>query len=348
MGHLFVLEGRERVEVPLLRAGDVGAAVRLKVTGVGHTLCRKDAAGTFPPIPFPEPMVQLALHPKAKADQGKLGMALSKLAAVDPCLRVQIDAEFHETIISGLGEIHLEVLFEQLHERGVEFEVGRPRIPYRERILKPVRVQGKYKRQSGGRGQYGDCWMEVSPLPIGQGIVFETHIFGGAIPSKYLPAIEKGAREAAQQGRLAGFPVADVKINVVDGSYHDVDSSDLAFQIAGSLAFKQAEEDAGELLTEPIMHVEITTPQTHVGDITSDISGRRGRMLGMDTIGENTVIRASLPLAELYKYATHLRAMTSGAASHTMSFSHYDIVPTAVAERVIQETKQQREAGQKD
>lgn len=348
MGHLFVFKGKERYEVADVQAGDIGAVAKLKLTAIGDTLAIKHDAGVLPAIPFPEPIVQLALNPESKADHDKLGGGLAKLMASDPTLRVRVDPEFHETVVSGLGEVHLEVVFQQLKDRyNIAFAVGKPHIPYRERLQKKVRVQGKYKKQSGGRGQYGDCHIEASPLPIGEGFIFEQHIFGGSIPAKYIPAIEKGVREAMQKGQLAGFPLTDLKVDVLDGSYHDVDSSDLAFQIAGSMALKKAQEEAKSILTEPIMQVEVTTPQDFVGDLTSDISGRRGRVQGMDAIGEHTTIRAHMPLAELYKYATSLRSITGGAASHSMQFSHYELVPPHVAERVIAEAKSERENEEK-
>jgi elongation factor G len=257
---------------------------------------------------------------------------------------MHIDHEFNETIISGIGEIHLELMLERLKERyGVEVEVGKPRIPYRETIRKAVKVQGKYKKQSGGRGQYGDCWIELSPKPAGGGFEFTNSIFGGAIPGKYVPAIEKGVKDTMQKGTLAGYQVVDVKVDVYDGSYHDVDSSDMAFQIAGSMAFKLAEEQASPILLEPIMNVEVTAPQNFMGDITSDISSRRGKVAGMDSAGDVAVVKASIPLAELYKYSTSLRSMTSGAASHTMNFSHYEQVPSHIAQKVIDEAKKAKE-----
>ncbi|MBI2342865.1 MAG: elongation factor G [Deltaproteobacteria bacterium] len=348
MGHLFVVQGRERIEVAELTAGDIGAVAKLKLSGVNDTLCDKAEIGRCPAIPFPVPMVQLAITPKTKADQDKLGGALSKLTTIDPTFTVHVDPQFHETVIAGLGEIHLEVMLERLHERyKIEFDVGRPHIPYKERLQKKVKVQGKYKKQSGGRGQYGDCSIEVTPLPIGSGVVFEEHIFGGAIPGKYLPAIEKGVREAMQRGGLAGYPLDDVKVDVVDGSYHDVDSSDMAFQIAGSMAIKKAQDEARSVLIEPIMDVDITTPQTFVGDLTSDISGRVGRVQGMENMGDHTVIHAQIPLAQLHAYATQLRAITRGAASHTMHFSHYDVVPAHLAEKVIAAARREHDVTEK-
>ena len=344
MGHLFVMRGKTREEVEKVFAGDIACVAKLRNTGICDTLCAKAKAINFDPIKFPEPMVSLAIFPKSKADQDKIGGGFSKLMATDPTFKMHIDNEFNETIISGIGEIHLELMLERLKERyGVEVEVGKPRIPYRETIRKAVKVQGKYKKQSGGRGQYGDCWIELSPKPAGGGFEFTNSIFGGAIPGKYVPAIEKGVKDTMQKGTLAGYQVVDVKVDVYDGSYHDVDSSDMAFQIAGSMAFKLAEEQASPILLEPIMNVEVTAPQNFMGDITSDISSRRGNVAGMDSAGDVAVVKASIPLAELYKYSTSLRSMTSGAASHTMNFSHYEQVPSHIAQKVIDEAKKAKE-----
>lgn len=345
MGHLFVMRGKTREEVEKVIAGDIACVAKLKSTTINDTLCTKAKSITFDPIKFPEPMVSLAVFPKSKADQDKIGGGFSKLMAIDPTFKMHIDHEFNETIVAGIGEIHLELMLERLKERyGVEIEIGKPRIPYRETVKKAVKVQGKYKKQSGGRGQYGDCWIELSPKPAGTGFEFTNSIFGGSIPSKYVPAIEKGVREAMQKGTLAGYSVVDIKVDVYDGSYHDVDSSDMAFQIAGSMAFKLAEEQANPVLLEPIMNVEITAPQSFMGDITSDISSRRGKVAGMDSASDVSIIKAQIPLAELYKYSTTLRSMTSGAAGHTMSFDHYEQVPSHIAQKIIDESKKAKGA----
>jgi len=257
---------------------------------------------------------------------------------------MHLDKEFNETIIAGVGETHLEVIMEKLKDRfGIEIEVGKPRIPYRETIQKKVQVSHKHKKQSGGKGQYGECYIEVTPLKSGEGFQFENKIVGGAIPSKYIPAVEKGIKNSMEKGVLAGYPVVDVKVAVFDGSYHDVDSSDMAFQIAGSMAFKKAETEASPILLEPIMNIEVTVPNDNVGDVSSDFSSRRGRVSGMDHQGDVGVVRAQVPLAELYKYSTNLRSMTSGAGSHTMSFSHYEAVPAHVSQKIIDEAKKLKE-----
>jgi len=345
MGHLFVMRGKNREEVEKIFAGDIACVAKLRATGICDTLATKAKSVIFDPIKFPEPMVSLAVFPKSKADSDKIGGGFSKLMAIDPTFKMHIDHEFNETIIAGIGEIHLELMLERLRERyGVEVEIGKPRIPYRETVKKTVKIQGKYKKQSGGRGQYGDCWIELSPRPVNSGFEFTNSIFGGSIPSKYVPAIEKGVRETMQKGTLAGYPVVDIKVDVYDGSYHDVDSSDMAFQIAGSMAFKLAEEQANPVLLEPIMNIEVTVPQNFMGDITSDIASRRGRVAGMDSVGDAAIVKAQVPLAELYKYSTTLRSVTSGAASHTMRFSHYEQVPAHISQKLVDEAKKAKEA----
>lgn len=347
MGHIFIMRGNKRDEVPTVMSGDIAAVAKLKSTGIGDTLAPKNAPLIYDFIKYPEPMVSLAVKPKTKQDQDKLGGAFNKLTALDPTFKLHIDHEFNETIISGLGEVHLEVQLERLHERfGIEIEVGKPRVPYRETIRKTVKVQGKYKKQSGGRGQYGDCWIELSPLPAGGGFEFVDDIVGGSIPNRYIPAVEKGIRETMKKGIMSGCPVVDVKASLYDGSYHDVDSSDLAFQIAASMAFKKAEEEANPVLLEPIMNVEITVPSEYMGDISSDVSGRRGRVSGVEHAGDACTIKAQIPLAELYKYSTTIRSITAGAGSHTMSFAHYDQVPQHITQKIVEETKKARAAEQ--
>jgi elongation factor G len=344
-GHIFIIRGKNREEVPSVVAGDIAAVVKLKGTTLGNTLCDKsNQIEVFPPA-YPEPMVSLSVKPKSKQDQDKLGMGLSKFMTLDPTFKMRLDKEFNETIISGVGESHLEVIMEKLKDRfGIELEVGKPRIPYRETIKKTVKVQHKHKKQSGGKGQYGECYLEVSPLSPGSGFEFINSIVGGAIPSKYIPAVEKGVKDSMSKGVLAGYPVVDVKVSVFDGSYHDVDSSDMAFQIAGAMAFKKAETEAAPILIEPIMSVEVTVPKDSVGDVSSDISSRRGRVAGMDHQGALGIVKAQVPLAELYKYSTTLRSMTSGAASHSMSFSHYEAVPSHVVQKIVDETQKAKEA----
>lgn len=344
MGHLFVIRGKDRDDVASVCAGDVGAVAKLKSTALGDTLSDKAHQIEIKGPVYPVPMVSLSVKPRSKQDQDKLGMGLSKFMALDPTFRMKLDGEFNETIISGVGETHLEVIMEKLKDRfGIEIDVGKPRIPYRETIQRTVKVQHKHKKQSGGKGQYGECYLEVAPLSSGSGFQFVDNIVGGSIPGKYIPAVEKGVRDAMHRGVLAGYPVVDVKVAVFDGSYHDVDSSDMAFQIAGSMAFKKAEQEASPILLEPIMNIEVTVPKSHVGDVSSDISGRRGRVSGMDHQGDLGIVKAQVPLAELYKYSTTLRSMTSGAGSHSMSFSHYEPVPSHVSQKIIDEAKKMKE-----
>jgi len=344
MGHIFIIRGKGKDEVATVSAGDIGAVAKLKSTSFGNTMCEKSNQIEIAKPEYPEPMVSLSVTPKSKQDQDKLGMGFSKFMALDPTFRMHLDKEFNETIIAGVGETHLEVIMEKLKDRfGIEIEVGKPRIPYRETIQKKVQVSHKHKKQSGGKGQYGECYIEVTPLKSGEGFQFENKIVGGAIPSKYIPAVEKGIKNSMEKGVLAGYPVVDVKVAVFDGSYHDVDSSDMAFQIAGSMAFKKAETEASPILLEPIMNIEVTVPNDNVGDVSSDFSSRRGRVSGMDHQGDVGVVRAQVPLAELYKYSTNLRSMTSGAGSHTMSFSHYEAVPAHVSQKIIDEAKKLKE-----
>lgn len=344
VGHIFVMKGKDRDEMASVKAGDIGAVAKLKATSLGDTLCEKSNQIIFKGVRYPEPMVSISVIPKSKQDQDKLGMGFSKFMEIDPTFRMTLDKEFNETLISGVGETHLEVVLEKLKERfGIEVEIGKPRIPYRETIQKTVKVSHKHKKQSGGKGQYGECYLEVAPLAPGTGFQFEDDIVGGSIPGKYVPAVEKGVRDALQRGVLAGYPVVDVKVSVFDGSYHEVDSSDMSFQIAGSMAFKKAETEASPILLEPIMNIEITVPSDYVGDVTSDISGRRGRVSGMDHQGDLGVVKALVPLAELYKYSTTIRSMTSGAGSHTMSFDHYEPVPAHISQKIIEESKRLRE-----
>ncbi len=341
MGHLMTTRGKERIEIDEAPAGDIAAVAKLKVTAINDTLTSKANALIFDPITFPKAVVPMALKPKAKKDQDKLGVALSKLVSIDPTLTYHVDKEFSETIITGMGEIHIDILVKRLLDRyGVEVELSRPHIPYRERITRKAEKQGKHKKQTGGHGQYGDCWLRLEPLPAGSEFQFEDDIVGGSIPGKYIPAVEKGVREAMQRGTLAGYPVVDLKVSVFDGSYHDVDSSDLSFQLAGSQAFRGAMQEAGPQLLEPIVDLEVYAAQDCMGDLSSDISSRRGRVTGMDS----GVLKAKVPLSELYQYSAALKSITSGAGTYSMVFSHYEPVPAHIAQKIIDEAKREREA----
>lgn len=340
MGHLIVMRGKERMESEEAPAGDIAAVAKLKATYINDTFTMKNDQVMLPPIAFPTPVVPMAVLPRAKKDQDKLGIALSKLTDLDPTLTYHIDKEFSETIVTAMGEIQIDVMIKRLNERyNVEVDLGKPHIPYRERITKKSEKQGKHKKQSGGHGQYGDCWLRLEPLPSGGGFEFVDEIVGGSIPTKYVPAVEKGVRDSMTKGTLAGYPVVDLKVSVYDGSYHDVDSSDMAFQIAGQLAFKNAMAEAAPQLLEPIVDLEVYAPQDFMGDLSSDISQRRGRVTGMD----NGIIRAKVPMAELYQYSAALKSITSGAGSYTMQFSHYEPIPAHIAQKVIDETKKEHE-----
>jgi len=344
MGHIFVMKGKERDEVESIKAGDIGAVAKLKSTALCDTLCEKSNQIEFKNIEYPEPMVSLSVTPKSKQDQDKLGMGLTKFMALDPTFKMRLDKEFNETIISGIGESQLEVVLDRLKERyGIEIEIGKPRVPYRETIKKSVKVAYRHKKQTGGKGQFGECYLEVKPLPSGEGYKFVDKIVGGSIPSKYIPAVEKGVKDSMTRGVLAGYPVVDVEVSVFDGNYHEVDSSDMAFQIAGAMAFKKAEQDANPILLEPIMNIEAIVPKDNVGDVSGDFSGRRGRVAGMDHQGDMGIVKAQVPLSEMYKYSTSLRSMTSGAGSYSMSFDHYEQVPAHVVQKVIEETQRLKE-----
>lgn len=344
VGHLLTMRGKERAEVEAAAAGDIAAVAKLKNTSINDTFSVKAETLTVQPIEFPTPVVSLAVLPKSKKDQDKLGIGLSKLTEIDPTFTYHIDKEFSETIVTGIGDIQIEVMIKRLKDRyGVEVEFGKPHIPYRERITKKSEKQGKHKKQSGGHGQYGDCWLRVEPMEAGAGFEFVDAIVGGSVPGKYIPAIEKGVREAMHKGSLAGYPVVDLKVTVFDGSYHDVDSSDMSFQIAGAMAFKNAMADAGAQLLEPIVDLEVYAPQDYMGDLSSDISQRRGRVSGMDA----GVLRAKVPMAELYQYSASLKSITSGAGNFTMKFSHYEAVPAHIAPKVIAETQKEKEETKK-
>lgn len=340
IGHLLVIRGKEREEVDAVCAGDIASVAKLKETYVNDSLGTKSDGFKVPKIEFPKPVVPLALIPKTKKDQDKLGIGLQKLTSIDPTFTMHIDQEFAETIVTGMGEVQIDVMVKRLKERfGVEVDLGKPHIPFREMITKKIEIQGKYKKQTGGHGQYGDCWLRLEPISNGTDFEFVDEIVGGSIPGKYVPAVEKGVREAKKKGVLAGYPVVNLRVAVYYGSYHTVDSSDLAFQIAASMAFKKGMEQAAPQLLEPIVDLEVYAPQDNMGDISSDISQRRGRVSGMDA----GVIKAKVPMSELYNYSASLKSITSGAGTFTMSFSHYEAMPSHVAQRVIEESKKEKE-----
>ena len=336
VGRLLKMHANKREEIKEVYAGDIAAGVGLRTATTGDTLCDENDPIILESIEFPEPVISIAIEPKSKADQEKLGLSLQKLAAEDPSFRVRTDEETGQTIISGMGELHLEIIVDRLlREFNVGANVGKPQVAYKETVRKAVEQQGKFIRQTGGRGQYGDVWIKLEPQQPGVGFEFVDAVKGGAIPREYIPAVEKGIKEATENGALAGYPMVDVKVTLFDGSYHDVDSSEIAFKIAGSMAFKEAARKASPVLLEPIMSVEVVVPEDFMGDVIGDLNSRRGKVLGMDTRPAAQAIDARVPLAQMFGYATDLRSMTQGRATYTMQFSHYEPVPANVAEGII-------------
>lgn len=336
IGRLLKMHANKREEIKEVYAGDIAAGVGLRTATTGDTLCDENDPIILESIEFPEPVISIAIEPKSKADQEKLGLSLQKLAAEDPSFRVRTDEETGQTIISGMGELHLEIIVDRLlREFNVGANVGKPQVAYKETVRKPVEQQGKFIRQTGGRGQYGDVWIKLEPQQPGAGFEFVDAIKGGSIPREYIPAVEKGVKEATENGALAGYPMVDVKVTLFDGSYHDVDSSEIAFKIAGSMAFKEAARKASPVLLEPIMSVEVVVPEDFMGDVIGDLNSRRGKVLGLDTRPAAQAIDARVPLAQMFGYATDLRSMTQGRATYTMQFSHYEPVPANVAEGII-------------
>jgi elongation factor G len=336
IGRLLQMHANDREEIKEVRAGDIAAAVGLKDVTTGDTLTDEKNVITLEKMEFPEPVISVALEPKTKADQEKMGMALQKLAKEDPSFRVHTDEESGQTIISGMGELHLEIIVDRMkREFKVEANVGRPQVAYRETIRASVEQEGRFVRQSGGRGQFGHVFLRIEPLPAGTGYEFENGIVGGVVPREYIPAVDKGVKEQMENGILAGYPVVDIKVTLFDGSYHDVDSSEMAFKIAGSMAFKEGFAKAKPVLLEPIMKVEVVTPEQFMGDVNGDLNRRRGVLQGMDESPAGRIIRAEVPLAEMFGYATSLRSMSQGRATYSMEFSKYLQVPPNVAEAVI-------------
>jgi elongation factor G len=337
IGRLLQMHANHRQELKTVYAGDIAAVVGLKNTFTGETLCDRNRPVVMESIKFPEPVISLAIEPKTKADEDKLSTALQKLAEEDPTFQVRVDENTGQTHISGMGELHLEVLMDRMRrEFKVEANVGRPQVAYRETISRPAKAQGRFVRQTGGRGQYGDVVLEVEPMEKGKGFEFESKIVGGAIPKEYIPAVESGVKESLSTGVLAGYPVVDVKVTLVDGSYHEVDSSELAFKIAGSIGFKEAMQKGAPILLEPVMKVEVVTPDGFTGDVMGDLSSRRGDIEGMEPRTEGvTVIDAMVPLSEMFGYATTLRSLTQGRANFTMEFDHYAKVSDSLKARII-------------
>ena len=340
IGRILQMHANSRQEISEVYSGDIAAAVGLKDTTTGDTLCDEKNPVILESMNFPEPVIQVAIEPKTKADQDKMGIALPKLSEEDPTFRAHTDEETGQTIISGMGELHLEILVDRmLREFKVETNVGKPQVAYRETFRTAAKVEGKFVRQSGGRGQFGHCWVEFSPQEPGAGFVFENKTVGGSIPREYIAPIQAGIEESMKNGVIAGFPLVDIKAVVVDGSYHDVDSSEMAFKIAGSMALKAAKEKCNPVLLEPIMKVEVTVPEEYMGDVMGMLNSRRGRIEGMDSRAGAQIIRAKVPLSEMFGYSTTLRSGTQGRGVFSMELSHYEEVPKSISEEIISKSQ---------
>lgn len=345
IGSLFFMRGKNQIQTDQIIAGDIGAVAKLAVTATGDTLGDKNNPIVFPPIEFPEPVISFAVEPKSKGDEEKVSAGLARFLEEDPTFRVERNTETKQIIISGMGDMHLDVIVERLSKKfGVDVNLKTPKVPYKETIRGTSKKEGKYKKQSGGRGQYGHVFLEISPLPRGEGFVFEDKIVGGVVPRQYIPAVEKGVLEAMEEGNLAKYPVVDIKVSLYDGSYHTVDSSEMAFKIAASMALRGAIDQADPVLLEPIMDVEVTIPENFMGDIMGDLNSRRGRIQGMAPGQGLQVIKAQVPLAEMFDYAIDLRSMTQGRGFFTMKFSHYEEVPFQEAEKIIAAAKAEKES----
>ncbi len=338
IGQIFMLQGKKQVPVSEVSAGDIGAVAKLKVTQTNDTLSDQSKAIVFDAIEFPVPVFSQAILPKTRADEEKISTALHRVTEEDATLQVERNSQTHELLVSGMGQVHLDVVIDRLKQRfGVEVEVKPPKVPYLETIRGRTKVQGKYKKQTGGRGQFGDTWLEISPLEKGGGFVFEDKIVGGSIPKTYIPAVEKGIKEALTQGVIAHYPMVDVKVKLYDGSYHNVDSSEMAFKIAGSLGFKKGVVDCKPILLEPIMAMEVIVPGEHVGDVMGDLNSKRGKIQGIDADDDKQTIRVHVPMAEILNYAADLRSITSGRGMFVMEFDHYDDVPEHLSKKIIEQ-----------
>jgi len=343
LGGLFFVRGKHRDDAAKVGAGDIGAVVKLKSSKVRDTIAGSKNGPKFAQTELPKPSIFSAILPAAKADEEKMGTGLHRLADEDPTFEVRVSKETRQTLISGQGEMHLEILVHRLKERyGVEVHLEKPRIPYKETITRSAEAQGRHKKQTGGRGQFGDVWLRLEPLPRGGQFEFVDGIVGGVVPGKFIPAVEKGVVATMENGVIAGYPMVDVKVTLYDGSYHTVDSSEQAFKTAASIGFKAAVQKAGAVLLEPIMNVRVKVPEEFMGDVMGDLSGRRGRIQGTETSGKFTVVTASVPQAELYRYSTHLRSMTQGRGSHMREFSHYEVVPHDQQEKIVEEAKKEK------
>ena len=339
IGRIVQMHANSREEIKEVRAGDIAAAIGLKYATTGDTLCSLERNIVLEKIDFPEPVISVAVEPKTKADQEKMGVALGKLAQEDPSFRVNTDVESGQTIISGMGELHLDIIVDRMkREFSVDANVGTPQVAYRETIRSAVEQEGKFIRQSGGRGQYGHVWLRIEPRELGSGYLFVNEIVSGVVPNEYVPAVDKGVKEQLENGVIAGYPVVDVKVSLFDGSYHDVDSNEMAFKIAGSMCFKEGAKKANPVLLEPIMKVEIVTPEEHMGDVVGDINRRRGVIHGMEDTPSGKTIECEVPLSEMFGYATDLRSATQGRATYSMQFEKYNEAPAAIAEAIIKKS----------
>ncbi|MDI3525814.1 MAG: elongation factor, partial [Candidatus Atribacteria bacterium] len=346
IGQLLFLRGKHQEQTQEIGAGDIGVVAKVANIGAGDTLSDPANPVVFPPLELPEPNYIAAIKPAGKSDEEKISAAISRIIEEDPVLKVARDPDTKEELVYGLGDIHLDVLVDKMKRKfGVEATLSVPKVPYKETIKKSAKAEGKYKRQSGGRGQYGHAWLEIEPLPRGQGFEFVDKIVGGVIPKNYIPAVEKGVQEAMQEGILAGYQVIDVKVTVFDGSFHPVDSSDMAFKIAGSMAFKKGAQEANPVLLEPIMKIEVLVPEENMGDVIGDLNSRRGKILGMEPQNGYQKIQALVPLAELFRYSVDLRSITQGRGSFTMKFDHYEEVPPQIAEAIIEKARKEKEEG---
>ncbi len=341
-GNIFFLEGKNQKQAEVLIPGDIAGVAKLKETVTGDTLCNEKSAIIYQPVLVPPPIMSFAVEPKSRGDEDKIASSIHRLTEEDPTIVFTRNVETKEMILSGMGQVHIEVNIEKMKRKfGVEVNLHTPKVPYKETIKGKTNVQGRYKKQSGGRGQFGDCWIDIEPLPRGSGFEFVDKIVGGVIPGQYRPAVEKGIVEAAAKGVIAGYPVVDFRISLTDGSYHTVDSSEMAFKIAGSMAFQKGVMECQPILLEPIVNIDIEVPEEYMGDVIGDLNSRRGRVLGMDSKGSNQIIKGQVPLAEILKYAPDLRSMTSGRGTFTYTESHYEEVPAFIAEKIIAESKKE-------
>jgi elongation factor G len=340
ISNIFFLEGKTQKPTDTLVAGDIAAVAKLKETATGDTLCAEKAPIIYPRLISPVPIISFAVEARSRGDEDKLSTSINRLIDEDMTLSFHRNDQTNEMILSGMGQIHIEVAVEKMKRKfGLEVNLKTPKVPYRETIKGNTRVQGRYKKQSGGRGQFGDTWLEIEPLPRGSGFEFADKIFGGVVPHQYRPAVEKGIVEAMEEGVLAGYPVVDLRVALVDGSYHTVDSSEMAFKIAGSMGFKKGVLECQPILLEPIVNIVIEVPDEYMGDVIGDLNSRRGKVLGMDSLGHNQIIKGQAPLSEILRYAPDLRSMTSGRGTFTYTHSHYEEVPSFIAEKIIAEAK---------